>query len=141
MDSSSPPGRTWPDRIATALSLQAVFYRETEVISNAGPRVIVSPCRSKVARIARIGSDGRIPEKKRFGRQAYFSLGEVVKREETARVFAGGDYINLYLSPWDYHFLIFPTAGRVTTAFALDGFNLPVVAWGVRCCATPNSSP
>ena len=121
--------RSWPDRLATLLSLQEVFCRGTEIHVRAAPDHVVSPCRGKVLHVARIGPDGRIPEKKKLGRQAYFHLQELTRREEAAEVFAGGDYVNLYLSPWDYHFLIFPVAGRVATSHFQDGFNWPVVVW------------
>jgi len=118
------------DRVASALSLQPVFYREIPVCIDSGPEAVVSPCRSKVEAVASIGPDGRIPEKKRWGRQDYLSLRDLAKQEEAITPFLGGDFINLYLSPWDYHFLIFPTAGRVRAAFFQDGFSWPVVAWG-----------
>ncbi len=117
------------DRFASWLSLQSLFYRETEVMIASGPEIVVSPCRGKVARIARIEPDGRIPEKKRLGRQIWFPLSALVRQDETSSIFRGGDYVNLYLSPWDYHFLIFPMDSSVRSVFFQDGFNWPVVAW------------
>jgi len=124
------PRRSRLDRFASRLSLQELFYRETEVRVESPPGVVVSPCRSKVAQIAPIGLDGQIAEKKCLGRRRFFSLEDLAEREKALQVFRGGLYVNLYLSPWDYHYLIFPVAGRVSTAFYQDGFNWPVVAWG-----------
>lgn len=117
------------DRFAGWLSLQSLFYRETEVSLCTAGEIAVSPCRGKVARVARIGRDGRIPEKKRLGRQIWFPLSGLVQQDEAASIFLGGDYVNLYLSPWDYHFLIFPMDSSVRSVFHQDGFNWPVVAW------------
>lgn len=127
---SSSPHRSKADRIACALGLQELFYRECLIQDKEPSEVIISPCRSKVAAVARIESDGRIPEKKSFGRRNYFFLNDLVRKEEAAKEFFGGQYINLYLSPWDYHFLIFPSSGKVVSSFYQDGINLPVVAWG-----------
>jgi phosphatidylserine decarboxylase len=122
------------DLLASVLGLQSLFYRDYSPEIKAPENRVVSPCRSQVAQMASIGQDGRVPEKKFLGRRRYFSLSELVNRAgheaaETVRRFHGGQYLNLYLSPWDYHFLIFPTDSRVIAAFEQDGFNLPVVAW------------
>lgn len=129
---SSPPlnRQSRVDQLASALSLQEWFYREYPVEVCAEANILVSPCRSKVASVEEIGQDGLVPEKKLFGRRRYFSLHRLVQQDEAVKPFLGGSLINQYLSPWDYHFLIFPTAGKVQSSFAVDGFNLPVVAWG-----------
>ncbi|HEQ60300.1 MAG TPA: phosphatidylserine decarboxylase [Firmicutes bacterium] len=124
------PDRSRLDRFASALSLQEIFYRETPVQAPADSALILSPCRSKVERIAPIAADGRIADKKVLGRRRFFSLDDLSEDDASLAAYQGGCYVNLYLAPWDYHFVIFPVAGRITAAFRRDGFNWPVVAWG-----------
>ena len=68
-------------------------------------------------------------EKAVRSQDSFSRLSNLVQEDDSAALFYGGDYINLYLSPWDYHFLIFPTGGKVRSVFFQDGFNWPVVAW------------
>ena len=109
------------------LSLQRLFYREYPVKVSLPGNIMVSPCRSLVSHVSSIGEDAKIPGKKHFGQQSYFSLTELVEQDETAAHFTGGQLVNLYLAPWDYHFLIFPSDARVKSFYFLDGRNIPVV--------------
>jgi len=117
---------TWIEKTADRIGVNRVFLRRPAIRIEAADNILISPAHAKVETLARIGPDGEFEEKKVLGKPRVVRLKEVLREEDTSR-FAGGDYIKLYLAPWDLHFLVFPADGVVTSYEYRPGWAVPLL--------------
>ena len=73
------------------------------------PRALLMPADGHISQLGAIEADGRIFQAK--GRS--FTAAELLGDAEAARVFAGGSYATVYLSPRDYHRVHRPWTGTL----------------------------
>lgn len=85
------------------------------------PEVASSPVDGTCGAVGRI-TEGRILQAK--GR--WYSCAELLDDPEEARVFEGGAFLTIYLSPMDYHRIHAPLGGSITRARHIPGALLPV---------------
>ena len=121
-------GRITPvEKIADRLGINRLFLRRPPIQFKASAGHLHCPAQSKVETLTQIGPALELKEKSLFGRQRHFRLNEVLKDEELAETFAGGSYVKLYLAPWDLHFLVFPSNGRVIDYSYKAGLAVPLL--------------
>lgn len=95
--------------------------------ADADPRAILSPADGKVSQAGRI-EDGRIFQAK--GQS--FSAAELLGSASEAAAYANGDFLNVYLSPRDYHRVHMPLAGTLRETLHIPGRLFSVAPWAVR---------
>lgn len=118
---------TCVEKTADLMGINRWFLRRPPISIHAPDDQILSPAQAKVQTLAPIGPDGWIEEKKILGRQRRFRLVDILKDENLAATFLGGDFLKLYLAPWDLHFLLFPAPGRVTSYAYHTGWAFPLL--------------
>src|SRR5690606_27291029 len=74
-----------------------------------------------------IGPEGEIEEKGVLGGRRSFKLEQILKDRDLAESFVGGEFVKLYLAPWDLHFLLFPCGGKVTHYRYRPGWAVPLL--------------
>src|SRR5690606_24283240 len=100
-----------PDAAACP-SFNAFFTRALKPgarVPDADPRALLMPADGRISQLGTIGEDGRIFQAK--GQS--FTAAELLGDEEAARVFAGGSFATVYLSPRDYHRVHMPWTGTL----------------------------
>jgi len=95
--------------------------------ADADPRALLSPADGKVSQSGRI-EGGRIFQAKG---QSY-SAAELLGSDAEAAAYANGDFLNIYLSPRDYHRVHMPMAGTLRATLHLPGRLFSVAPWAVR---------
>lgn len=115
------------ERFADLIGLNRVFLREGKIQIDDREDVLISPIDGKVQHIAPIGSDGVIQEKSLFGRFRFVTLRDHLRDSPHLESFAGGHYVNLYLAPWNLHYILFPAAGRMVETRYIPGACYPLV--------------
>ena len=88
---------------------------------------IACPAHAKVEVISKVSEDGRVEEKNVLGMPRSARIRDVLRDEEWAERFVGGDYVKLYLAPWDLHYLVFPAPGRISHQAYRSGWALPLL--------------
>ena len=91
------------------------------------PRAVLSPADGKVSQSGRIEA-GRIFQAK--GQS--FSAAELLGSDTEAAAYANGDFLNVYLSPRDYHRVHMPMAGTLRATLHIPGRLFSVAPWAVR---------
>lgn len=91
------------------------------------PRAVLSPADGKVSQSGRIEA-GRIFQAK--GQS--FSAAELLGSDTEAAAYANGDFLNVYLSPRDYHRVHMPMAGTLRHTLHIPGRLFSVAPWAVR---------
>lgn len=117
---------TWIEKTADLLGVNRIFLRKPPIRIEAAENLLISPAHAKVETLARIGPNGEFQEKKVLGNPRVVRLSEILRKEDTSR-FHGGDYIKLYLAPWDLHFLVFPLSGTVSSYEYRPGWAVPLL--------------
>ncbi|MDD2421375.1 MAG: archaetidylserine decarboxylase [Heliobacteriaceae bacterium] len=100
------------------------------------PGVVVSPVDARVSQVGVI-QEGRLVQAKGINYSVEALLGDRAK----ARAFLGGEYVTLYLSPRDYHWIHAPVSGRITGCAHWPGCLFPVndpAVTGIRGLFTRN---
>ncbi|WP_024869720.1 archaetidylserine decarboxylase [Pseudoxanthomonas suwonensis] len=92
------------------------------------PRAILMPADGHISQLGPIGEDGRIFQAKGHG----FSAAELLGDAEAARVFAGGSFATVYLSPRDYHRVHMPWTGVLRETVHVPGRLFSVGTAAVR---------
>jgi phosphatidylserine decarboxylase len=118
---------TWIERSADRIGLNRWFLRRPPFSYGAQGDLIGSPAQAKIETISPIGPEGEIEEKKVLGQPRRFRISEILKDEKLSRTFLGGEFIKLYLAPWDLHFLLFPAPGRVVRYEYRSGWAVPLL--------------
>lgn len=118
---------TWVEKMADQLGVNRWFLRRPPLEIHALENHLISPAQSRVQTLASIGPDGWIEEKKALGRQRRFRLADILKDEKLVGVFQGGDFLKLYLAPWDLHFLVLPASGKITSYAYHSGWAFPLL--------------
>ena len=118
---------TWIEKVATGLGVNRWFTRRPPLEVDPTPGILTSPAHSKVETLATIGPKGEIEEKKVLGGKRSFFLDQVLKDKALVDSFAGGQFIKLYLAPWDLHFLLFPCGGMVSNYAYRSGWAVPLL--------------
>jgi len=118
---------TWVESVADMLGINRLFLRHKPVQITAGPKQLACPCQSKVEVAAPIGAEGWIEEKNVLGQPRRVKLEELLKDDTLSATFHGGDYLKLYLAPWNLHYLVFPAAGQVAYHTYRAGYAIPLV--------------
>lgn len=91
------------------------------------PLAVLSPADGKVSQAGRI-ADGRIVQAK----GQWFSASELLGSDSAAAVYADGDFVNIYLSPRDYHRVHMPMTGTLRETLHIPGRLFSVAPWAVR---------
>ena len=107
-------------------SLNALFTRrfKTRRLFNINETIIISPCDSFVSATGRI-ENALALQIKGFSYNVKSLLGDYITKDKKERL-EGGDYINFYLSPRDYHRYHAPIDMRITKAVHIPGHLYPV---------------
>jgi phosphatidylserine decarboxylase len=107
-------------------TLNALFTRHLNVPRSfsSDPMDMISPCDSLVTEAGAM-DDNRALQIKGMSYSVDAFLGEHISNENKERI-RGGDYINFYLSPRDYHRYHIPLNMRVTKAIHIPGKLYPV---------------
>ena len=107
-------------------TLNALFTRHLNVPRSfsADPSLMISPCDSLVTELGRIEEE-RALQIKGMSYSVDAFLGDDISPENKARIH-GGDFINFYLSPRDYHRYHIPLDMQVTKAIHIPGKLYPV---------------
>lgn len=79
------------------------------------PRVVVSPCDARALTGSLAGGDA-LPIKDKL-----FEIDELLARRRWLRVFNGGDFAILRLTPEKYHYNHSPVTGRVVDHYVIEG--------------------
>jgi|SRR5690554_205980 len=112
-------------------SLNSFFTRRlrqgVRPMSTEDPAAAVSPVDGVLSNFGPIVNDTLIQAK---GRE--YRLGDLVDSGAQRKVFEGGHYATIYLSPRDYHRIHSPTSGRVTHVSYIPGHLFPVNTLAVR---------
>lgn len=90
------------------------------------PRRLAHPADGKVSQAGQI-RDGRIFQAKGHA----FTAAELLGDEEYAQAFEGGRFLNVYLSPRDYHRVHMPWAGTLVETLHIPGRLFSVAPWAV----------
>lgn len=146
-----PRRRTVIEKIADAIGLNRFFLREGKrphILADES--ILVSPADCKLAEIQTLRADEEIRGKRALGHSENYSFAEIVHDDRMAESFEGGLCFNLYLSPLNLHYLLYPTRMRVTHIDYHPAFCRPIlfVKSGevlnerlVLYCETPNHTP
>ena len=118
---------TWIEKTADLLGVNSWFTRRPPVEVASEPNLLVSPAHSKVETLAPIGPGGEVEEKKVLGGKRSFLLQDILKDASQVDQFAGGEFLKLYLAPWDLHFLLFPCGGTVHAYQYRPGYAVPLL--------------
>ena len=81
------------------------------------PRALLMPADGRISQLGPIEADGRIFQAK--GQS--FTAAELLGDSEAARVFAGGSFATVYLSPRDYHRVHMPWTGTLRETVHVPG--------------------
>ncbi|GAB3513627.1 archaetidylserine decarboxylase [Pseudoxanthomonas daejeonensis] len=81
------------------------------------PRALLMPADGRISQLGAIEADGRIFQAK--GQS--FTAAELLGDSEAARVFAGGSFATVYLSPRDYHRVHMPWTGTLRETVHVPG--------------------
>ncbi|MDP1698776.1 MAG: archaetidylserine decarboxylase [Xanthomonadaceae bacterium] len=95
--------------------------------ADSNPLAILSPADGKISQAGHIES-GRIVQAK----GQWFSASELLGSDSAAAVYADGDFVNIYLSPRDYHRVHMPMAGTLRETLHIPGRLFSVAPWAVR---------
>lgn len=60
-----------------------------------------------------------------------YTLGELFEDQAEANLFEGGTYLNMYLSPRDYHHVHMPVTGSIAKVTHIPGTLFPVNDWSI----------
>ena len=97
-------------------------------IPDPDPRALLMPADGRISQLGRIETDGRIFQAK--GRS--FTAAQLLGDAEAARVFAGGSFATVYLSPRDYHRVHMPWTGTLRETVHVPGRLFSVGTEAVR---------
>jgi len=89
--------------------------------------IVVSPAEGKLAEIQTLRSSEAIRGKEAMGRRENYSFADLVHGEKMSGVFEGGLCFNLYLSPLNLHYLLYPIHLRVTHMEYHPAFCWPIL--------------
>ena len=92
------------------------------------PRALLMPADGRISQLGRIETDGRIFQAK--GRS--FTAAQLLGDAEAARVFAGGSFATVDLSPRDYHRVHMPWTGTLRETVHVPGRLFSVGTEAVR---------
>ena len=92
------------------------------------PRALLMPADGRISQLGRIETDGRIFQAK--GRS--FTTAQLLGDAEAARVFAGGSFATVYLSPRDYQRVHMPWTGTLRETVHVPGRLFSVGTEAVR---------
>ena len=92
------------------------------------PRALLMPADGRISQLGAIAADGRIFQAK--GQS--FTAAELLGDAEDARVFAGGCFATVYLSPRDYHRVHMPWTGVLRETVHVPGRLFSVGSAAVR---------
>jgi phosphatidylserine decarboxylase len=112
-------------------SFNAFFTRALRAGARSAPADasrLAHPADGKVSQAGGIEADGRIFQAK----GQWFSAAELLGDADYARSFAGGHFLNVYLSPRDYHRVHMPWTGTLQETLHVPGRLFSVAPWAVR---------
>ncbi len=123
-----PRKRSFIERLADVIVLNRFFLREGKQADiRVDDDVIVSSAESKIAEIQTLRSTGEIHGKHALGRQENYSFEDIVHDDAMKETFDGGLCFNQYLSPFNIHYLLFPTELTVKRMDYHPAFCRPIV--------------
>ena len=116
-----------PEELSSYASLGAFFVRRLSDGCRTVSGDLVSPVDGRLREAGRV-QDGLLPQIKG---QSY-SVESLIADAELAKIFNGGLFFNLYLSPGDYHHVHSPAEARITSARYIPGHLWPVNEWSLH---------
>lgn len=108
-------------------TIEALFTRRLKPGVRPIESDLVHPCDARITE-AGLANDGVLIQAK--GKS--YTLEELIRNDDLARIFVGGTYLTYYLCPTDYHRVHFPVTGRVVQSVHIPGTLWPVNDWSVR---------
>ncbi|MEW6238764.1 MAG: phosphatidylserine decarboxylase [Candidatus Omnitrophota bacterium] len=123
-----PRPRSWIERLADAIGLNRFFLREgrrPEI--RAEENLLLSPVQGKLTEIQTLRASEEIRGKRGFQRQENYSFEEIVHRCEGREAFESGRCFNIYLSPLNLHYLLFPASMTVKKLDYHPAFCRPIL--------------
>ena len=105
---------------ASYASFNAFFTRALKPgarVADPDPRALLMPADGRISQLGPIESDGRIFQAK--GQS--FTAAELLGDAQAARVFCGGSFATVYLSPRDYHRVHMPWTGVLRETVHVPG--------------------
>src|SRR3546814_6385748 len=84
--------------------------------ADSNPLAVLSPADGRISQAGRIAS-GRIVQAK----GQWFSAAELLGSDSEAAAYAEGDFVNIYLSPRDYHRVHMPMTGALRETLHIPG--------------------
>lgn len=116
------------EKILDAVGLNRFFLREGKRPHiRTGDGTIVSPADCRLAEIQTLRSNEEIRGKSELGRTENYSFADLVHGDEMSETFEGGLCFNMYLSPFNLHYLIYPTDLTVKSMAHRPAFCRPIV--------------
>jgi phosphatidylserine decarboxylase len=88
--------------------------------------MLVSPVHGAVAEIQSLAASDRIRGKRRAGATEWYTFEEIIHESEGREEFEGGLCFNLYLAPWNLHYVLFPVDMTVTEISYHPAFCRPI---------------
>lgn len=123
-----PRRRAVIERIFDGMGLNRFFLREgNRPQIRVEDEIVVSPAEGKLAEIQTLRSNEAIRGKEAMGRRENYSFADLVHGERMSEAFEGGLCFNLYLSPFNLHYLLYPAHLRVTHREYHPAFCWPIL--------------
>ena len=120
--------RTGIERFADTIGLNRFFLREgNRPHIRAEQSVVVSPSDCKLAEIQTLRPSDAIHGEHTLGHRENYSFSDLVHGEKMGERFEGGMCFNLYLSPLNLHYLLYPTTCHITHMEYHPAFCWPIL--------------
>lgn len=105
-----PRKRSWIEKGMDYSGLNRFFLREGKCPAiQVNPNSLVSPVEGKIVELETLSSSKQVKGKKILGKSEYYSFADLVHTPEMASVFEEGLCVNIYLSPFNLHYILSPT--------------------------------
>ena len=116
------------EKITDFIGLNRLFLREGKrphIRVDEGD--IVSPADCKLAEIQTLRSNEEIRGKSELGRMENYTFADIVHGDHMSEAFDGGLCFNMYLSPLNLHYLLYPTDLIVKSMVHHPAFCWPII--------------
>lgn len=99
----------------------------TESSRPLGSNIIISPCDGKILETGIVQNNNNLLVKNHI-----YKINELLDMEKTPQELSKGNFINIYLSPRDYHRFHTPCEGEIFLVKRIKGYCFPVNSWGQK---------
>ncbi len=98
------------ERLMDITGLNRFFLREGKrpfILTD--DKIIVSPIHGAVSEVQTLSSSNSIRGKTHYGITEWYTFEQLVHEEDDKEIYQDGLCFNLYLAPWNLHYVLFPT--------------------------------